>query len=76
MIAAQEKKYVLFGEKKVKWIWEDWELIRFRELWNDGASISTIAKELKTNQRSIGLLIQDVGEDGYIKQRRSGLYGY
>lgn len=76
MIAAQEKKYVLFGEKSVKWIWEDWELIRFRELWNDGASISTIAKELKTNQRSIGLLIQDVGEDGYIKQRRSGLYGY
>lgn len=76
MIAAQENKYVLFGEKKVKWIWEERELIRFRELWNDGASISTIAKELKTNQRSIGLLIQDVGEDGYIKQRKSGLYGY
>lgn len=76
MIAAQEKKYVLFGEKNVKWIWEEWELIRFREMWNDGAGLNTIAKDLKTNQRSVSLLIQEQAEDGYIKQRRSGLYGY
>ncbi|WP_342505882.1 helix-turn-helix domain containing protein [Sporosarcina sp. FSL K6-2383] len=73
MIAAQENKYVLFENAAVKWVWKEWELIRFRDMWNAGEPINVIAKALKTNQRSIGLLIQDQAEEDFIKQRRMGL---
>ncbi len=74
MIAAREVKHVLFEDVAVKWIWEEWELIRFRELWEAGEPIQTIAKVLKTNKRSVGLLVMDQAENGYIKQRPKGLF--
>ncbi|WP_342505648.1 helix-turn-helix domain containing protein [Sporosarcina sp. FSL K6-2383] len=70
---AQENKHVLFENVEVKWVWKEWELMRFRDMWNTGEPINAIAKALKTNQRSITLLVVDQAEEDYIKQRRMGL---
>ena len=73
MVAIQERKRVLFENVTVKWIWDDWELMQFREMWNDGVGISGIAKTLKCNRKSIVLLVIDQADEGFIEQRRQGL---
>lgn len=70
-----EPLHVLFGDIEVKWTWKESELIRFRQMWREGASISTIAKEFKTNRRSIALVVMDQAEMGEIKSRPGGLFG-
>lgn len=75
MAAIAEKQHILFDDKTVKWIWSESELSHFRELWNEGYHIQTIAKALKTNKRSIALLIMDQAENNKVKQRGMGLYG-
>lgn len=69
-----EDSYLMFEDLPVKWLWKRSELIRFREMWNEGESIHDIAKEFGTNKRTIGLLIVDQAERRKIKQRRKGLY--
>ena len=75
MLAAQKSRYALFDNVPVKWFWSDDELIQFRKMWNDGKHIQDIAKEFRTNKRSIALLVMDQAEQDQIKQRRKGLYG-
>ncbi|WP_252503085.1 hypothetical protein [Sporosarcina sp. Marseille-Q4943] len=66
---------MLFDEVEVKWKWTESELIKFRKMWKDGASIQQIGKELKINKRSIGLLVIDQAEQGEIKPRPGGCLG-
>lgn len=73
MVAIQERKYVMFDSVTIKWIWNDWELMQFREMWNDGVGISELAKALKCNRKSIVLLVIDQADEGFIEQRRQGL---
>ena len=75
MIAAQEVKYVHFEDITVKWVWRESELIRFRQMWNEGVGIAEMAKELRCNQRSVALLIMDQADQGLVKQRPSGIFG-
>lgn len=75
MIAAQEQKYILFDEIKVKWIWTENELGNFREMWNANKPIQEIANAFSTNKRSIALLVIDQAEQKEIKQRDKGLHG-
>ena len=67
MIAAQERKYVLFDDVTIKWIWDDWELMQFREMWNEGVGISDISKALECNRKSIVLLVIDQADEGFIE---------
>jgi len=69
-----ERSYLIFGEVPVKWFWAESELVRFREMWNDGEHIQDIAKSFRTNKRSIALLIMDQAENDKIKQRKRGLF--
>lgn len=71
-----EPLHLLFETSVVKWTWTDRELIRFREMWKDGASVGTIAKEFNTNMRSVALLIIDQADSDEIKPRQSGIFGY
>ncbi len=34
----------VFEGMPVKWIWLEWELICFREMWNEGVGIAEMAK--------------------------------
>ena len=67
---SNSRKRVLFENVTVKWIWGDWELMQFREMWNDGVGISDISKALKCNRKSIVLLVTDQADEGFIEQRR------
>lgn len=75
MPAVSSATHILFEDKTVKWFWEEDELIKFREMWNDGVHIQGIATALKTNKRSIALLVMDQAENKKIKQRKTGLFG-
>jgi len=75
MPAVSSATHILFEDKTVKWFWEEDELIKFRERWNDGVNIQGIATALKTNKRSIALLVMDQAENKKIKQRKTGLFG-
>lgn len=67
--------HLILDDTNIKWLWTDSELILFREMWNEGIRAADMAKALKTNQRSIALVVMDQAELGEIKQRASGLYG-
>lgn len=75
MTALAAAKHILFDDKTVKWVWSLEELNFFRDMWNEGYHIQTIAKALKTNKRSIALLVMDQAENNKIKQRKTGLFG-
>ncbi len=69
-----DTRHVLFEDTTVKWCWYESELLRFRQMWNEGESILDIAKEFGTNRRSIALVVMDQAELGEINQRQHGLY--
>ena len=73
MALVQSKKRVIFENVTVKWIWNDWELMQFRGMWNDGVGIVDISKALKCNRKSIVLLVMNQADEGFIEQRASGL---
>lgn len=59
----------------IRWTWKEKELIKFRELWDEGLTIEELAKEMKVNQQSIALLAMDQESKELIQQRRFGLWG-
>ena len=73
MTLVQSKKYVLFDDVTIKWIWDDWELMQFGEMWNDGVGISKLSKALRCNRKSIVLFVINQADEGFIGQRRQGL---
>ena len=60
----------------INWAWSDQDLWSFRALWNDGASVDTIASKLKRPSLDVALHVVDQAEVGEIKQRLDGMYGY
>lgn len=70
-----DTRHLLFEDVEVKWNWYESELIRFRALWSEGTGISDLAKEFRTNRRSIALVVMDQAEQGFIRPRRGGLEG-
>lgn len=73
--ARNEPTILILDDIEIKWTWKESELLHFREMWNDGVPINDLARELKTNRRSVALLVMDQEMKGEIEQRRFGLYG-
>lgn len=73
--ARHEPFYLLFENATVKWSWKESELLKFREMWNAGEHVKTIAKEFGKNKRSIALVVMDQAEQGEIEPRVGGLFG-
>ncbi len=67
--------HLLFQNPAIKWVWTPKELDLFREMWEDGHDIQTIAKKFRVGQLTIALLVMDQAELGEIKQRAGGLHG-
>lgn len=74
MVTIQEVKHVLFDESNIKWIWTESELNQFREMWNEKEDIFKIAKAMNCNRNSAVLLVIDQAQQGFIKQRKNGLF--
>lgn len=76
MIAEKEESHLLMDDLDIDWKVTNSERRKFRELWNDGASLNTIEDELKRSQIEVTLLVIEQAKLGHIEQRSHGVYGY
>ncbi|MEK5070524.1 hypothetical protein [Sporosarcina sp. FSL K6-1508] len=69
--------HYLFDDDRINLnpIFKQRELDKFYEMWEDGASLSTIARAMKRKNLDITLLIIDRAEAGAIKDRGTGIFG-
>lgn len=56
-------------------IWDEKDIILFREMWQNHEPIRDIANRLARNVDEILLLIMDQAELGKIRQRKGGVFG-
>lgn len=70
--------YYLFEDDsiKVNMVFEEFEIERFIEMWEDGYGIEKISCVLNRTPLEIGLLAMDRAETGFINQRKLGVHGY
>lgn len=73
--SISETKHVLLENLSIKWVWREFEIKRFIQMWIENKHIQLIADELGTNKRSITLLVMDQAEQGNIMPRKQGLWG-
>lgn len=69
--------YYLFDDERIALnpIFKQRELDKFYAMWEDGSSLSTIARKLNRSNLEITLLIVDRAEAGMIESRDTGIYG-
>lgn len=58
-----------------KFIWEDAELIEFREMLEQGDSVNKMAKRFRCKEIDIAMLVLDQAEKKLIRSRPAGLIG-
>lgn len=58
-----------------KFIWEDAELIEFREMWEQGDSVNKMAKRFRCKEIDIAMVVLDQAEKKLIRSRPAGLIG-
>ncbi|WP_252503259.1 hypothetical protein [Sporosarcina sp. Marseille-Q4943] len=73
--ARQKGSHVLLESANVKWYWDGYQLIEFRKMWRDGASIHDIAAAFKVSLLTVALLAADQELAKNIKPRPGGLFG-
>lgn len=67
--------HIILDKVDIDWVWSNKDLWSFRALWNDGASLGTIAKKLNWPSLEVALLVLDQAELGNIKKRDNGDFG-
>jgi len=82
MMAKKRELRKLFEDQPVYYtcpssdfIWDEKDIILFREMWQNHEPIRHIANRLARNVDDILLLIIDQAELGKIKQRKGGVFG-
>lgn len=58
-----------------KFIWEDAELRKFREMWEQGDSVNKMAKRFRCKEIDIAMVVLDQAEKKLIRSRPAGLIG-
>lgn len=68
---SRRNLYVALEEANL--VFDESEVIRFKEMWKDGQSIVEIAKELGRHQLEVAVLILDQADKNKIRSRPMGL---
>lgn len=78
-ISVIEKNYLLNKRKKIyisledlgddEWVWDEFELKKFRKMWREDLSLRSIAKNLKRTETSVLLLAFDQIDKSIIQPR-------
>ncbi|PED84329.1 helix-turn-helix domain containing protein [Bacillus pseudomycoides] len=71
MKESRLKIYIALEE--ANFIWDERDVIRFREMWNSGMSLPDMAKALRRHQAEVALLVIDQADKYQIEQRPTGL---
>ncbi|MGG4560554.1 helix-turn-helix domain containing protein [Bacillus toyonensis] len=65
------KIYIALEE--ANFIWDERDVIRFREMWKQGMSLPKMAKALRRHQAEVALLVIDQADKYLIEKRSIGL---
>ncbi|MBY0129132.1 helix-turn-helix domain containing protein [Bacillus cereus] len=71
MKESRLKIYIALEE--ANFIWDEREVIRFREMWKQGMSLPKMAKALRRHQAEVALLVIDQADQELITNRPIGL---
>lgn len=71
MKESRLKIYIALEE--ANFIWDERDVIRFREMWNQGVSLPEMAELLKRHQAEVVLLVIDQADKYLIENRPIGL---
>lgn len=72
---AAERRVIYIALENLNFLWDEDEVFKFREMWEEGLSLPAIAKELKRKQNEVAVLILDQAEKGKIQPRKGGVWG-
>lgn len=59
--------------EEANFIWDERDVIRFREMWNQGMSLPDMAESLRRHQAEVALLVIDQADKYLIENRPIGL---
>ncbi|MED1407032.1 helix-turn-helix domain containing protein [Bacillus mycoides] len=71
MKESRLKIYIALEE--ANFIWDERDIIRFREMWKQDMSLPEMAKELRRHQSEVALLVIDQADKYMIENRPMGL---
>lgn len=71
MKESRLKIYIALEE--ANFIWDERDVIRFREMWNQGMSLPDMAEGLRRHQAEVALLVIDQADKYLIENRPIGL---
>ncbi len=71
MKESRLKIYIALEE--ANFIWDERDVIRFREMWNQGMSLPEMAEVVRRHQAEVALLVIDQADKYLIKNRPTGL---
>ncbi|HEK9103621.1 TPA: helix-turn-helix domain containing protein [Bacillus pseudomycoides] len=71
MKESRLKIYIALEE--ANFIWDERDVIRFREMWKQGMSLPKMAKALRRHQAEVALLVIDQADKYIIENRPMGL---
>ncbi|MEN3132532.1 helix-turn-helix domain containing protein [Bacillus albus] len=71
MKESRLKVYIALEE--ANFIWDERDVIRFREMWSQGISLPKMAKALRRHQAEVALLVIDQADKYMIENRPIGL---
>lgn len=69
----EQRRKIHIALEDVDFVWDADKVTKFRELWNQGASIYELEEELGRDQDDIAMLIMDQSRRGKIERRPMGL---
>jgi hypothetical protein len=83
IVAELEKSYmnnkrnlIYIACEHFDFVWNEHDLIRFKNEWDNGASIFELCETFNRPENELALLILDLSSKGFIEQRIGGVFGH
>ncbi|HDR4905010.1 TPA: helix-turn-helix domain containing protein [Bacillus cereus] len=72
-VMKESRLKVYIALEEANFIWDERDVIRFREMWSQGMSLPNMAKALRRHQAEVALLVIDQADKYLIENRPIGL---
>lgn len=73
---TEQRNLIYIACEDLDFVWNEHDLIHFKNEWDDGASIFELCEKLNRPQNEVALLILDLSAKGFIQQRSGGVFGH
>lgn len=71
-----EPQHICFIDSEtVSFAWDESNVERFLDFWNEGISVKEIAKRFNRNPIDVVILLLEMGEEERLEQRPTGIFG-